>query len=114
LSGGVRLKPDLHRALGSVSVLAAWLRDRPQGLDRDGGEEACTCDHDQHDQRHSGQVAFDAGRMNPMMYNVAWSGVVPWVDVSQVAQDLLISRVIPFWSKRTVVSLGALRSFLSL
>jgi len=30
----------------------------------------------------------------PMMNIVAWSSVVPWVDMRQVEQDLIISRAI--------------------
>ena len=32
--------------------------------------------------------------MIPMMNIVAWSSVVPWVDIRQVEQDLIISRAI--------------------
>jgi hypothetical protein len=32
--------------------------------------------------------------MIPMMNIVAWSNVVPWVDMRQVEQDLIISRAI--------------------
>jgi len=32
--------------------------------------------------------------MIPMMNIVAWSSVVPWVDMRQVEQDLIISRAI--------------------
>jgi len=32
--------------------------------------------------------------MIPMMNIVAWSNVVPWVDLRQVEQDLIISRAI--------------------
>ncbi len=32
--------------------------------------------------------------MIPMMNIIAWSSVVPWVDMRQVEQDLIISRAI--------------------
>jgi hypothetical protein len=44
----------------------------------------------------AGDRAPGAGdrRMIPMMNLVAWSNVVPWADMRQVEQDLIISRAI--------------------